>query len=71
MPAGLRKTARKRVETLYKAEAGQLSRDCGVPLFSDGKQNISAWEEPTSRLAHRQIKPTLLKGPRRKIACLQ
>lgn len=42
MPAALRKTARKRVETLYKAEAGQLSRDCGVPLFSDGKQNISA-----------------------------
>lgn len=42
MPAALRKTARKRVETLYKAEAGQLTRDYAVPLFREGKQNISA-----------------------------
>lgn len=37
-----RKTIRKRVESLYKAEAGQLSRDYGVPLLSEGKQNTSA-----------------------------
>lgn len=37
-----RKTTRKRVATLYKAEAGQLTRDYGVPLFSEGKQNISS-----------------------------